>query len=451
MRTSDVPRRPSIRRQGIRLVALALLVSGCAGARLPGGGDTEVRLVPIGPGWAQSSVNAVIFRQSSLVSHGGTQYAAYYDSTAHVVLARRRLGDREWERRVTRYTGTVEDAHNAISIAVDGEGVLHVSWDHHGGPVHYARGVRPGWLELTDPLPMTGANEEQVTYPQFYRLRGGDLLFVYRDGQSGMGDVMMNRYSADTQTWSPVQHPLISGEGERSAYVNSLAIDASGGWHLSWTWRETWDVSTNHDILYAYSPDEGRTWQRSTGEHYALPITTANAEIAQRVPQGHELINQTTMAAGEGGKPYIATYWRAEGDSVPQFRLVWNDGQAWRSSQVSRRAEPFSLSGGVTKRIPMSRPLVLAGRDDALFIVFRDDERQKGVSIAMSTDPGHQRWDMQPLYRPSLGAWEPTFDPVLWADEGKLHLLVQRVGQGDAETLQPLPPQMVSVLEWEPR
>ncbi|RYF34424.1 MAG: hypothetical protein EOO38_29520, partial [Cytophagaceae bacterium] len=40
----------------------------------------NVKVVPVGgTGWAKSSVNAAVFRANSLVTHGDTQYIAYYD------------------------------------------------------------------------------------------------------------------------------------------------------------------------------------------------------------------------------------------------------------------------------------------------------------------------------------------------------------------------------------
>jgi hypothetical protein len=33
----------------------------------------------------------------------------------------------------------------------------------------------------------------RVTYPEFHALPGGDLLFLYRDGGSGGGNLAMNR------------------------------------------------------------------------------------------------------------------------------------------------------------------------------------------------------------------------------------------------------------------
>jgi hypothetical protein len=367
-----------------------------------------------------------------------------------VVLAKRRLGSAAWEVRATQYTGNVRDAHNAISIAVDGRGVLHVAWDHHGQRLNYARGVRPGSLELTDRLTMTGQREDEVTYPQFFLLGGGDLLFVYRAGRSGRGDVMLNRYDLRGGAWRVVQHPLIDGEGARNGYVNPLVVDRRGGWHLSWTWRETPDVATNHDILYAHSPDEGRSWRTSAGTPYALPITAATAEVVRRVPQGSGLINQTSMAADAEGRPLISTYWRPEGAEVPQYQLVWFTGREWRTTQVGRRALAFRLEGAGTRRIPMSRPQVLVGDRGVVYIVFRDQERGGGITVACAADAERSAWRLTTLDEGPVGLWEPTYDPIVWARDRRLHLFHQLVGQGEGETLEDVPPQRVSILEWRP-
>ncbi len=50
----------------------------------------------------------------------------------------------------------------------------------------------------------------------------------------------------------------------------------------------------------------------------------------------------------------------------------------------------------------------------------------------------------------SVGSWEPSLDTELWEKENELHLFVQHVGQGDGETTEDIPPQMVYILEWKP-
>ena len=412
--------------------------------------QSGVSVSELGLGWARSSVNAVIFRTASLASHARTQYAAYYDDSAHVVLASRRIGSARWTVARTPYTNDVADAHNAIAIAVDGSGVLHVAWAEHNKGLHYARAARAGSLVLGPPEAMTGRREARVTYPQFYTLRGGDLLFVYRDGQSGRGDVLLDRYDVRQHRWRVVQHPLIAGEGQRNAYVNLLAIDARGGWHLSWCWRESPDVASNHDVLYAFSPDEGRSWRKSSGAAYTLPITAASAEVAWAVPQGSELINQTSAAVDRSGRPLIATYWRDAGSEVPQLRLVWHDGTHWRASRVGERTLAFRLSGGGTKRIPLSRPQVLVARSGEILVVYRDEERGGGISVARSIDEARERWTTTALWPTSVGQWEPTYDLDQWRRERRLSLFVQRVGQGDGESLEDVAPQRVMVLDWTP-
>ncbi len=409
-------------------------------------------LVPIGKGWAKNSVNANILRHNSVVSHEGTQYVAYYGEDGSVVLAKRKLGSDKWETKKTRYKGNVKDAHNSISIMVDGAGYLHMSWDHHVHPLRYCRSTAPGSLELTDKLPMTGKKESRVTYPEFYCLSDGNLVFFYRDGRSGRGNVMMNHYDAKKQEWTQRQDAFIYGEGERNAYWQTC-IDANGTIHISWVWRQTGNVATNHDMGYAKSEDGGKTWLRSNGESYSLPITAGTAEYAARIPQGHELINTTGMCADDKGRPYIATYFRPAGSKTPQYHVIYHDGSTWKTSQVSNRTTPFSLSGGGTRRIPIARPRIIADADGStnkVYMLFRDIERGDRVSVAICKDLSNPRWQFKDLTEFSVGMWEPSYDTELWNYSKSLHIYVQKVGQGDGEKTENLPPSLISILEWNP-
>ncbi|NJD11981.1 MAG: neuraminidase, partial [Gemmatimonadetes bacterium] len=432
-----------MRRSALRLLLVLAAAGGCTVPRLADA-PASVHRVPIGPGWARSSINAVIFRGYSLFTHAGTQYAAWYDGAGRMMLAKRQRGSDRGEIRPTRYSGNVQVAHNAISIAVDGRGVLHVAWDHHGQPLNYARSTAPGSLELSERLAMTGDREDQVTYPQFTPLPDGGLLFLYRAGGSGRGDVLLNRWHVTSGRWGSVAHPLIDGEGVRNAYPNPLVIDARGNWQLSWVWRETPDVATNHDVLYAVSPDEGRSWRSSAGRPYPLPITAATAEVARAIPQGSGLINQTSMAVDATGRPMIATYWRPSGSDVPQYQLLWRADGEWRSSRIGERRQPFRLEGEGTRRIPLSRPLVLAGDGGAAYVVFRDEERGAGIMVACSTDAARSDWRIREIDAEPVGLWEPSYDPVVWQQHRILHLFHQLVGQRAAAALDDVGPQPVS-------
>jgi hypothetical protein len=425
-------------------VAAALFLAGCA---------TGASVSQVGQGWAGNSVNAVVFRKNSLVSDELNQYIAYYDGEGNVVLGKRRLGSDAWELRRTGYRGKVSDAHNTISIMVDGAGYLHMAWDHHNNRLHYARSVAPGSLEMKE-TGMIGRDEGSLSYPEFFRLPDGGLLFLYRDGGSGRGNLVLNRWDG-VSGWRRVADNLISGEGRRSAYWQAC-VDGQGTIHVSWVWRESPDVASNHDMAYARSRDGGGAWEDSNGRRYTLPITAASAEYAARIPQNSELINQTSMAADAQGHPYIASYWRdagSKGGAVPQYRVLYRTGKAWQRLDLDFRRTPFSLGGMGTKAIPIARPQILVGQsgeNPAGLLVFRDSERGDRVSVVRIDDFAGARWKVEDLLDAPVGAWEPSFDTELWRRQGLLHLFLQPVRQVDGEGVASVPPSAVQVLQWRP-
>jgi len=399
--------------------------------------SVQIEETKIGNGWANNSVNTVIFRQNAITTHQNYQFMAYYDENSKMVLAKRRLGDDNWEKHQTQYSGKTRDAHNAISIAIDGDGYLHVSWDHHDNELRYAVSKEALGLELSEKKEMTGEEENKVSYPQFFNLNQGNLLFLYRSGQSGRGSLIAKYYSTETNIWKTLHKNLIDGEGERNAYWQAY-VDQDGTIHLSWVWRETWDVSTNHDIAYARSTDGGKTWEKSTGDKYELPITAKTAEYAWKVPQKSSLINQTSMTTDTEGNPYIASYWNEEGESATQFQVVYLKNRKWQKISTDFRTTSFNLGGGGTKKIPISRPEILVSSNNntsppTVYLLFRDEERDNKVSLANTELGGNKKWEVTDLTESSVGQWEPNLDKELFKKEEKLHIFVQKVTQIDGE------------------
>jgi hypothetical protein len=299
---------------------------------------------------------------------------------------------------------------------------------------------------------MTGKNETSVTYPEFYTLIDGNLLFMFRDGASGDGNLVMNVYHVGTKKWSVLQEKLIDGQHERNAYWQAC-VDAHGTVHLSWVWRETADVSSNHDLCYARSRDGGHTWEKSDGKRYTLPITAATAEYACRIPPQSELINQTSMTADSHGNPYIASYWRVYGSRIPQYQIVYRNKNSWQVRGLNFRSTPFTLSGLGTKGVPIARPLILT-RDvegqTSVIMIFRDEERGNKVSAAMLDSIDKQPIRIVDLTDSSVGSWEPTFDYIRWQEEKTVSLFVQYVEQVDGEGITQGTATPVHVLDWKP-
>jgi hypothetical protein len=413
-------------------------------------------LIPAGPGWARNSVNTTPFRQNSIVTHGDTQFIAYFDSDGTAVIGKRTLDEKEFTLSDTGISGWPTDAHNSISIMTDGDAYLHMVLGHHNSALAYYKSAAPlstGFSPAT--MLQNAAYQNSVTYPEFYRLPSGDLLFVYRNGGSGDGYMVLNRYSTQTKTWTRVHDRLVHGtgaSGTQSPYWQ-MYLDAKGTLHLSWVFRRTPDVRTNHDMYYAYSEDQGQTWKKkSNGAAYTMPITPDNAEKIWSIPEDSSLMNQTSMTADDAGNPYIATYWKEGGGRV-QYRVIYHDGTAWNARQVSNRAGDFTLGGGGTLFVPIARPRLVAKHDAAsgktkAYYIFRDTEEREGkVSLYRTDDIESGVWTVKDLTDFPVYAWEPSHDTELWKNQGKLHIFVQFADQASGEGLTDHEPEMVYCLE----
>lgn len=416
------------------LIVLSICLSSCS--------TLKITQSSIGTAWSNNSVNTVIFRNKAITSSKNYQFTAYYNNDGKVVIARRKLPSGPWETNTTQYSGNVKDAHNSISIIIDNDGYLHISWDHHDTKLRYAKSTTPFGLELTQELSMTGQQEERVTYPEFHNLPNGNLLFCYRSGKSGRGNMVINTYDSKQKTWKQLQNNLLNGEEQRSAYWQ-MTVGNNGSLYLSWVWRESWDVSTNHDICFAKSEDGGITWTKSNNEKYALPITAATAEIAWKIPQNSSLINQTSMVTDKNGNPYIATYWETNG--VPQYKVVYLENGNWKLKESTFNTSAFHLGGGGTKSIPLSRPKIFVN-DKKIYLLYRNSTDGGRVMLA-NTAIDTEEWETRALTEQSVGQWEPNYDEELWQNEKQLHIFSQNVVQVDGEGLSETEPQPVNIIE----
>lgn len=405
----------------------------------------SAEFVPVAPVYAATSVNAAIFRQSAVVSWNDFQYCAFYDPGARVVAGRRRLDEKEWRFVRIPHAGRVQDAHNVISLGVSPDGRVHLAYDHHNGPLRYRISRSPGELDFGLEEPMTGRREERVTYPQFVSAPDGRFYFFYRDGRSGQGDLCLNRY--ERGAWRPLHHPLVSGEGRASPYWWRPAVGPDGSLHLAWCWRRTPDASTNFNVCYAVSRDGGERWERSDGTPYTLPITAGQAEVADPVPEGANLINQCSSFVDRQGRPHLVHY-RNDPAGVPQIYHVVRDEAGWRASAVTARTRPFSLAGGGSLRLPLSRPDVVVDRAGTAHVIFRDLDEGGRILICSAAAP-YREWHRRELAPLDVGLWEPGYDPVAWREREELHLWVCRCDQGDHETVTGLEPQMAYVVRVE--
>lgn len=431
---------PALLQRTMTLCALVAL-GGCAGT------PAAPLMLHIAPGYAATKVNTAIFRHHAIVTHGHRQFATFYDADAHVVVAWRDLPATTWTIHRTALTGNVRDAHNGISLGVSSDGLLHLSHDHHGHPLRYRRSDVPlDPATFGEPLPMTGKREARVTYPQFVNLADGTLLFLYRDGGSGRGDLCINRYRVESRSWEALQHPLISGEGRCNPYWCRPAVGTDGSLQLAWCWRRSGDAATNSRLCYARSMDGGATWMNSRGEPYGLPITPETAEVVDPVGENNNLSNQDSSEVDRRNRLHIV-FRKNDAGGIAQYFHTWWDGGAWRQSQVSHFTEAFVMKGGGTLRNPLSRPDLLIDARDVVQVLYRDGRSGSRPMLASAAPPDYAAWAHRPLADIDLRQWEPNYDILRWKRDRVLDLFIQSTDQGNHETVTETGPQMVSVLE----
>ncbi|MCL2043967.1 MAG: BNR-4 repeat-containing protein [Treponema sp.] len=460
-----------------------------------------VRLITAGMGASHNSVNGVAFRQSSMATWTdpatGTswQFTAYFaHSTSNngtIIFGKRRLDETTFTLTTSDITGLVNNAHNGISLIVDGDGYFHMAVNRHNGQLHYYRGAAPGEFPMNSHRRLMigtthgqqAAAESSVTYVEFYKIqhaqagslvKPGDLLFAYRQGGSGSGYMVLNRYDTVTQTWHRVHDRLLDGTlqnatGQSFSPYWQMFVDETGRIHLSWTFRETPNVETNSHKYYMYSDNGGSTWSTMSGRQINVPAGPANTNnAAQRAEQvwpidyNRNLMNQTNMT-GEGGRPYILTYFSTTQAGTPnlgpiQYRVIYHTtgtatGGEWKITQVTYRTfnentirNPY-IGGSGTITSPLSRPRMVVRKNDntgfveAFFICRYQDSRVDSVTTADNTlderrvvmystanidgPEGPNKWKRTVLTDFSVNFWEPSFDTDIWKEHGKLHIFVQ--------------------------
>lgn len=429
-------------------------------------------------------INGVAFIRSGLITVSNQQFMIYYYRHAtsssdtnnnRIVVARRNLNTNLWAVFHTTFTANdINDGHDVVSAGIDGNGYMHLSWGMHGNSFLYAKSTGPvtgnNSIAFGSATTMT-SGENNVTYPQFLTLPNGDLLFIFREGSSGAGDTFINRYNHITQTWTNQQYnagqqPFIKGTWTTSynCYPNMPCLDADGNLYLIWIWREDPGYQSNHDFSYAKSTNGGKTWLRSNGTPYALPIsasgengdTNTTAERILTLPQNYSTINQAGMCLETNNKPVAASWWSpgtATNNYQRQYMVLFNNTNgAWQTRQVSFRTidSPSTFPTDAMVR-ELGRPVVVCDKQDRIIVLYRDNQDSNGLTIANSlpgaVDPNRLLWTTFDLTTDNLGCYEPVIDNERWTRDNVLDILYQAsIGQGYTAPANNAAP--IGVLEW---
>lgn len=283
-----------------------------------------------------------------LVTEGNRQFAAYYDANRQMTVADRKLGETKW--RFTRLPSTIGwDTHNYVTMAVDKDGRLHLAGNMHVVPMNYFRSRDPLDAATLEPIkPMARAQlEKRATYPRFFIGPDDALLFRYRDGHSGEGNDIINRYDLAAKKWRPlITTPLTDGLGQVNAYFCTPEPGPDGFFHVCGTWRDTGDCATNHSLSYARSRDLIH-WETAAGKNLKLPLSPKSIDIADPVKSRGGLINVAYKLGFDNAKRPIIAYHRYDDVGQSQVYCARFEGGRWIQRPVTRwKGYRWDFSGG---------------------------------------------------------------------------------------------------------
>ncbi len=206
-----------------------------------------------------------------------------------------------------------------------------------------------------------------------------------------------------------------------------MSYDSSGGLHASWTYRYNSSsptghsgFQTNHNIFYAYSPDDGVTWYKDMAGTIPYPadIDEPNSQVIVDIPEGSQP-DQHRHAGDRRARP--AGHRNVVGAALrttPRPIIAGNTCTSattaadWFTSQIThRRSDPNTPVAGIELGVNhMGRPQILFDDYNRAYVVYKDNDNGGGVTVAYSQAESRDDWEFIKLTTDNLGRYEPTLD-----------------------------------------
>ncbi|KAJ6606400.1 hypothetical protein DFH09DRAFT_1241957 [Mycena vulgaris] len=224
-----------------------------------------------------------------------------YTSTGIAVLGRRALPSGAWSTLQLPHNLSTVDSHNVISLGISpADGKIHVALDCHSTQLFYTSSEAN---LATSGNSWVASRFGAITYDT------GDL--EYRN---------LAEYSAGTWknvgSWASATGTYTAPSGAtstlRNLYIHGFTYHGNRA-YVTGTWREqNGAVScssgglTNHDTVYFYSDDLGRTWFNSAGTNIGTsgtaPVNVNTAGIiVDSLNADHGLMNQESQTVDSAG------------------------------------------------------------------------------------------------------------------------------------------------------
>jgi hypothetical protein len=348
----------------------------------------------------------------SLLTEGKRQYAAYYNKNRQMTVASRTLDSDTWQFQVLP-SKVGWDSHNYVTMAIDGDGQLHVSGNMHCVTLIYFRTETAGDISTFKRFAMTGNTEKRCTYPKFVKDADDRLVFHYRDGGSGRGNEIYNVYDPKTKKWSRLlDKPLSDGQGKMNAYMAGPSRGPDGWFHSHWVWRDTPNCATNHNLSYARSKDL-RNWESVFGDKIKLPMTLDMKSLwVDPIPSGGGIINGGHRLFFDAKNKPIITYHKSDAKGNMQVFIARPGKGKWDTHALTEWSKPVTFSGGGSMGFIGIRISGLSRIEDGVLTMtyrHRDYGAGRLVLDEKTLRPMERKYRPAPQYPKELGKLQSDF------------------------------------------
>lgn len=307
--------------------------------------------------WSENPVIATSTQQNAIAVYENFVYMAFYNTDRKLSIARNmNFGEgSEWViielPHVYEKRNGVYDNHNTPNIAISpNDGRIHLAFDMHARNLRYIISdesaatvsdaeFNAGLFSTTrDYLESGRIALPKVTYPRFFLGDNDNLFFMYRTGGSGNGDTYMAQYKGDgfwNKPFEIIDGNVGSHDGsdDRCAYFNDVHFK-DGKIYLTWVWRETPDAETNHDLMFAYSDDNGQSWKSSSGATISgvMNLDSRGIKVAS-IPTGAGMTNHHGCTVDGHGNVHVVL--RIDGSYIHYFGVRNGGVFKWSESPVA--------------------------------------------------------------------------------------------------------------------
>ncbi len=322
----------------------------CAGMSLSATALAQVSVQEV-PREMDASNQAAWWRP--LAVNGSTTYAAFNapapTANQHYVKVGKQVAGGAWVFGVlrnadgTEWIHTDDIGHDQPTVAIDGDGFIHVWVDHHNDNWRYFRSTVAGDVTTlrrvssgTTAMPDSGL----FTYIVADTAPNGDIYLIARNRGGGLtGRGQLYHWQDNLDSWRKLAD--FANQSGAVVYPDDVTVDSTGDVHLIWEWAYGYPRGHRHYGSYLrYEQSSGR-FRTANGVAVNTPVTLSTPALFYQPLGPGESFNDSDSGIGVQSaklaldslrRPSVVYRYRTDGGSntldYDVYRIRWN-GSAW--------------------------------------------------------------------------------------------------------------------------